>query len=146
RRSVRHLAVMFVDMDAFKSIDDTLRHRMGDEVLSNVSHHQNCGIRPNDTRARIIGDEVVLLMHNMGPEREAELVADRILHEVGQAHRVGSHELYVTASIGISFLPEDLDAPTRMLQQADMAMYKAKQQGRNAYVIFSGDLDEKLSS
>lgn len=146
RRSGKQLAVMFIDLDAFKPINDTLGHRIGDQVLINVARRLNCAIRPTDTLARFGGDEFVLLLPNLETEREAELVADRILHEVGQAHRVGSHELYVTASIGISFLPEDLDAPTRMLQQADMAMYKAKQQGRNAYVIFSGDLDEKLSS
>src|SRR5690606_39633253 len=98
---------------------------IGDQVLINVAHRLSCAIRPTDTLARFGGDEFVLLLPNLETEGEAELVADRILHEVGQAHRVGSHELHVTASIGISFLPQDPDAPTRMLQQADMAMYKA---------------------
>src|SRR5690606_19550552 len=119
QRSGKQLAVMFIDLDSCKPINDAPWQRIGYQTPINVARRLNCAIRPTDTLARFGGDEFVLLLPNLETEREAELVADRILHEVGQAHRVGSHELHVTASIGISFLPEDLDAPTRMLQQAD---------------------------
>jgi diguanylate cyclase (GGDEF)-like protein/PAS domain S-box-containing protein len=144
-RSGEQLAVLFIDLDAFKPINDTLGHRIGDEVLISVARRIQSIIRPTDTLARFGGDEFVLLLPNLEDPREAEAVADRILCEIGQPHRIEGHELYVTASVGISFLTEDLDVPAKMLQQADMAMYKAKQQGRDTSVAYSHDLDKKLS-
>src|SRR5690606_20980706 len=146
RRSGKQLAVMFIDLDSFKPINDTLGHRIGDQILINVAHRLSCAMRPTDTLARFGGDEFVQVRPTPEPGGEAELVAGRSLPGRGQAHRAGSHGRHGTARSGSSCLPEDLDAPPRMRQQADMAMYKAKQQGRNAYVIFSDDLDEKLSS
>lgn len=145
RRNGEQLAVMFIDLDAFKPINDTLGHRVGDQVLISVARRMRDVLRPTDTLARFGGDEFVLLLPNLETPQQAEVVADRILSEIGQAHRVGPHELYVTASIGISFLPEHLDAPAKMIQQADMAMYKAKRQGRDTFFAYSEDLDKKLS-
>ncbi len=145
KRNGEQLAVLFIDLDEFKPINDTLGHRIGDEVLISVARRLQGVIRSTDTLARFGGDEFVLLLPNLATQQDAELMADCVLSEVGQVHRVGPHELYVTGSIGISFLTDDLDVPARLLQQADMAMYKAKQQGKDTYVVYSYDLDEKLS-
>ncbi|MAL94259.1 MAG: GGDEF domain-containing protein [Haliea sp.] len=145
QRNASHLAVLFIDLDEFKPINDTLGHRIGDEVLVSVARKLEAVIRPTDTLARFGGDEFVLLLPNIQSRHEAQEVADRILEAIGQPHHVGSHELYVTASIGISMLGEDLDFANKLIQQADMAMYKAKQQGRDTYEVFSNDLDTVLS-
>ena len=145
KRSKEPLAVLFIDLDEFKPINDTLGHRIGDEILISIAHRMQSVIRPSDTLARFGGDEFVLLLPNLASEQEAEALAELILYEIGQAHRVATQELYLTASIGISLLSRDLDEPARMLQEADMAMYKAKQQGRDTFVVYSEDLDAKLS-
>lgn len=145
KRSKEPLAVLFIDLDEFKPINDTLGHRIGDEILISIAHRMQSVIRPSDTLARFGGDEFVLLLPNLASEQEAEALAEQILYEIGQAHRVDTQELYLTASIGISLLSWDLDEPARMLQEADMAMYKAKQQGRDTFVVYSDDLDAKLS-
>lgn len=144
QRNGEHLAVLFIDLDEFKPINDTLGHRIGDEVLISVAQRMQTIVRATDTLARFGGDEFVLLLPNLKSEQEAELMADQILSDIGRAHQVNSHELYVTASIGISVLSDKLSEPHKLLQQADMAMYKAKQQGRDTYVVFSDDLDVKL--
>lgn len=144
-RTGEQLAVLFIDLDAFKPINDTLGHRIGDEVLISVARRLESIIRPTDTLARFGGDEFVLLLPRLESVEAAERVAERVLVQIGQPHRVEGHELYVTASIGISFLTETLDQPSKLLQQGDMAMYKAKQQGRDTYVAYSADLDQKLS-
>lgn len=143
QRGNENLAVLFIDLDAFKPINDTLGHRVGDEVLVSVTRRVQAAIRPTDTLARLGGDEFVLLLPDLPTADTAATIADRILAEVAEPHRIGVHELYITASIGISILSGELAYPAKLLQQADMAMYKAKQQGRDAFVIYSEDLDEQ---
>lgn len=145
KRSGKLVAVLFIDLDTFKPINDTLGHRIGDEVLISVARRLQSVTRNTDTLARFGGDEFVLLLPNLESQQDAEVVAELLLSEISQVHQIGVHELYVTASIGISFLTENIDISAKMLQQADMAMYKAKQQGRDTYVSYSDDLDKKLS-
>lgn len=145
KRNRQLLAVLFIDLDEFKPINDTLGHKVGDELLISVARRLEASTRPSDTLVRFGGDEFVLLLPDLDSVNEAEEVAERILEELAKPHLIGSHELYISASIGISALSENLEHPEKLLQQADMAMYKAKQQGRDTYEIFSPDLDNKLS-
>lgn len=145
RRSKKLLAVLFIDLDEFKPINDTLGHKIGDALLQSVARRLDVCTRPTDTLARFGGDEFVLLLPELESMDEAERVADRILRELALPHRVGVHELYISASIGISMIDDDLESPEKLLQQADMAMYKAKQRGRDTYEIYSEDLDTRLS-
>ncbi|RBP30024.1 PAS domain S-box-containing protein/diguanylate cyclase (GGDEF)-like protein [Marinobacter pelagius] len=145
KRSGQVLAVLFIDLDEFKPINDTLGHKVGDELLISVARKLETVIRPTDTLVRFGGDEFVLLLPDVESVRGAENVAERVLEELSKPHVIGSHELFISASIGISVLSDDLDQPEKLLQHADMAMYKAKQQGRDTYELFSPDLDNKLS-
>lgn len=143
RRGNDKLAVLFIDLDAFKPINDTLGHRIGDEVLVSVARRVQAILGPTDTLARLGGDEFVLLLPDLPSVDTAARIADRILAEIAEPYNIGGHELYITASIGISVLSGELAHPAQLLQQADMAMYKAKQQGRDVCVVYSEDLDEK---
>lgn len=146
--SVRHgqtLAVLFIDLDEFKPINDTLGHRVGDQLLISVTDRLRQGLRTSDTLARLGGDEFVLLLPDLGQSSEAEDVATRLLEDLNKPYRVHGHELHVSASIGIAVNSGAIDDPERLLQHADMAMYKAKQQGRNTYQLYTEDLDSKLS-
>ena len=145
RRNNGQLAVLFVDLDHFKPINDTLGHKIGDQVLSVVAGRLLESIRPTDTLARLGGDEFVILLTDPGPVDEVEKIASRILDRISQPVRLGDHELHISASVGISLLNDGVEQPEKLIQQADMAMYKAKRQGRDTYELYSEDLDKKLS-
>lgn len=145
RRHAQILAVLFIDLDEFKPINDTLGHKVGDQLLISVARRLAAGLRAGDTLARFGGDEFVLLLPDLDHPGEAEEVAERLLLELIRPHKVNGHELHISASIGIAINDEPLEDPEKLLQHADMAMYKAKQQGRNAYQCYTGDLDSKLS-
>lgn len=145
RRHDRMLAILFIDLDEFKPINDTLGHKVGDRLLISVSERLNRVVRPSDTLVRFGGDEFVLLLPDLDRPAEAQEVAERLLYQLDRPHRVENHELHISASIGIATISDEVEEPEKLLQRADMAMYKAKQQGRNTYEVFSGDLDKKLS-
>ncbi|GAA0578605.1 EAL domain-containing protein [Halomonas salifodinae] len=144
-RNGQTLAVLFIDLDEFKPINDTLGHKVGDKLLISVAERLQQGLRTSDTLARLGGDEFVLLLPDLSHATEAEEVAIRLLEQLNKAHRIDEHELHVSASIGIAVNRGGLDEPERLLQHADMAMYKAKQQGRNTYQLYTEDLDSTLS-
>lgn len=145
KRNDRLMAVLFIDLDDFKPINDALGHKTGDKLLISVAERLSGIIRGSDTLARFGGDEFVLLLPELASPNEAEQIAQRVLEEVARPHVVDSHELHISASVGISIISEELNKPEKLLQQADMAMYKAKQQGRDAYELYSCDLDQHLS-
>ena len=145
QRNKQQLAVLFIDLDEFKPINDTLGHKIGDELLLSVADRLKDCTRPSDTLVRFGGDEFVLVLPDLDSAQEAEEVAERILATLARPHLVGNHELNISASIGISVLKPETEHPEKLLQQADMAMYKAKQQGRNTYELFTPDLDSKVS-
>ncbi|WP_346797653.1 EAL domain-containing protein [Halomonas sp. Bachu 37] len=145
RRHAQQLAVLFIDLDEFKPINDTLGHAVGDQVLVNVASRLKEAIRPTDTLCRFGGDEFVLLLPDLVSPQQAEDIAQRLLIDIARPYRIDAHELYLSASIGIALSDDVLEHPETLLQQADMAMYKAKKQGRNATQSFSHEITEKLS-
>lgn len=145
KRRSQLMAVLFIDLDEFKPINDTLGHKVGDKLLISVTERLNKTIRPSDTLARFGGDEFVLLLPDLTAPGEAEEIAERILDQLAKPHQIDTNELYISASIGIATNSADQVHPEKLLQQADMAMYKAKQQGRDTYETYSADLDRKLS-
>ncbi|MFY0992293.1 putative bifunctional diguanylate cyclase/phosphodiesterase [Halomonas sp. C05BenzN] len=139
------LAVLFIDLDEFKPVNDTLGHKIGDQLLISVANRLRQGLRASDTLARLGGDEFVLLLPDLGHPSEAEEIAGRLLEALNKAYKIGEYELHVSASIGIAVNIGGLADPERLLQHADMAMYEAKQQGRNTYQFYTDDLDSKLN-
>lgn len=145
KRHQQHLAVLFIDLDEFKPINDTLGHSIGDQILIHVARRLEQAIRPSDTLCRLGGDEFVLLLPDLDSAQQAEDIAKRLLEGLAQPYYIGRHELYVSASIGIALNDKHLLYPAELIQQADMAMYKAKQQGRNTFQTFTQDINQKLT-
>ncbi|MGM0703274.1 MAG: EAL domain-containing protein [Pseudomonadota bacterium] len=145
KRHNTHLAVLFIDLDEFKPINDTLGHRVGDQVLVSVAVRLRKDRRASDTVARFGGDEFVLLLPDLVNGHDAEHIAEKLLETLNLPHRIGDKELHVSASIGIAYLTEELKDPEWLIRQADMAMYQAKQQGRNTYSVYEADEDQHLS-
>lgn len=135
------IAVLFIDLDDFKPINDAFGHDIGDEVLKEVSERLRCNARNSDTLARLGGDEYILLLTEISHEHQATAIAERIIESIDHAFIINDLELHITCSIGISLFTEQLDNAQALLQQADMAMYRAKQNGRNTYNIYTADLD-----
>jgi diguanylate cyclase (GGDEF)-like protein/PAS domain S-box-containing protein len=136
------LAVLFVDVDRFKHINDSLGHAIGDELLVSVAKRLVAGVRSSDTVSRQGGDEFVILLSNIVQTEDAALSASKILAALGQPHRVKDHDLQITASVGISVFPDDgIDAET-LVKNADIAMLTAKDNGRNNYQFFKSDMNE----
>ncbi|MGQ4880121.1 EAL domain-containing protein [Billgrantia sp. LNSP4103-1] len=146
KRHGRHLAVLFVDLDDFKPINDSLGHEVGDQVLIQVAQRLADELDPGDTLARFGSDEFVILLPELLREESAIRLTERLLACIRRPYRVGNHELYIGASVGIAFLDKALDNPVELIQQADMAMYRAKQKGRNAWECFTSDINDEVSA
>jgi diguanylate cyclase (GGDEF)-like protein/PAS domain S-box-containing protein len=146
KRHKRLLAVLFIDLDEFKPINDSFGHLIGDEVLIEVAERLRCESRNIDTLARLGGDEYILLMPDIHSEAQAISVAERIITCIDSPFYINELELHITCSIGISFNHDETLDGKLLLQQADMAMYRAKQLGRNTYNIFTDDLDQAATS
>jgi len=140
------LAVLFVDLDDFKPINDSLGHEVGDQVLIQVAQRLVEELDPGDTLARFGSDEFVVLLPELAREESAIRLAERLLTCIRRPFRVGEHELYIGASVGIAFLQDELENPVELIQQADMAMYRAKQKGRNAWECFTSDINDEVSA
>ncbi len=141
----KRLAVLFVDLDDFKPINDNLGHAVGDQVLVEVARRLINAVRPEDTVARMGGDEFVILQTAINDESDVVDLVERLLPMLARPYRIESQELYLTASIGIAMSQPDTLQPKTLIQQADMAMYKAKQQGRNAYEWFTHAFTDTVS-
>jgi diguanylate cyclase (GGDEF)-like protein/PAS domain S-box-containing protein len=130
-------AVMLMDLDRFKEVNDRYGHRIGDQLLKMVAHRLQRKIRGTDTVARLWGDEFGIIVGDMRKEIEAGRIARKILSTVVLPYIIEGHELGITASIGISLYPEHGDDIESLLKNADQAMYRAKDKGRNKFEIFS---------
>ncbi|MGB6429695.1 MAG: EAL domain-containing protein [Candidatus Acidiferrales bacterium] len=132
----KKIAVLFLDLDGFKHINDSLGHAIGDKLLQSIAKRLvNC-VRATDTVSRQGGDEFVVLLSEMAHQEDAAITARRMLHEVAEAHSIDEHELHVTASIGVSVYPDDGRDAETLIKNADTAMYQAKENGRQGYQFF----------
>jgi diguanylate cyclase (GGDEF)-like protein/PAS domain S-box-containing protein len=140
-REGQQLAVMFIDLDRFKNVNDTLGHHVGDELLKQVAIAFGSRVREGDTLARLGGDEFIVLLENVAGGFGARQVADKMMALFEQPFVVSGHELFVTGSIGISLFPDDGMDANLLVRNADVAMYQAKSRGRNGYQFYAPDMD-----
>jgi len=137
KRSGRALAVIYMDLDGFKSINDSLGHDAGDELLQHVSAQLKSGVRPYDSLARMGGDEFTVLLDSLDHCRDAAQVADKLMKLTCTRHTIDGQEYSITASVGIACYPDCGEDVESLLRAADMAMYEAKQNGRQHYRFHS---------
>jgi len=145
-RQAGQLAVMFVDLDKFKNINDALGHSAGDELLREVARQLSLCVRESDTVARLGGDEFVLLLDNPLGETTPALVAERISTQLMEPVELAGQAHVITGSIGISIYPDDSIKAEVLLRQADIAMYRAKEDGRNGFHFFTHDMQQRLDA
>ena len=140
RRHHRRFAVLFVDLDRFKIINDSLGHDGGDEVLKAVASRLCASVRSSDVIARFGGDEFVLLVHEIPDRHAAAIIARHLLSVVLTPAAIGEQQCRVTASIGVAVYPDDAEDANTLLKRADMALYRAKEEGKNTFQFYSPDL------
>lgn len=144
-RSQRMIGILFLDLDRFKSINDTLGHNVGDELLKCVTQRLQECVRMGDTVARLGGDEFAIVLPDIGEADDAARVASKILERFTQPFQVTVHELYTGVSIGISLYPQHGRSFEELLKDADAAMYRAKEAGRNTYQFFTSELNNNVA-
>jgi diguanylate cyclase (GGDEF)-like protein/PAS domain S-box-containing protein len=141
RRDGRQLALLFIDLDRFKNVNDTLGHHMGDMLLQVVARKMENILRSSDTLARLSGDEfLILLEENVVSTGNVTVVTEKILSLFSKPLSLQDQDIYITASVGISMFPQDGDNAETLLKHADLAMFKAKELGRNTYRFFESGL------
>ncbi|HAT29885.1 MAG TPA: sensor domain-containing diguanylate cyclase [Janthinobacterium sp.] len=147
-REQEELAILFIDLDRFKNVNDTLGHHIGDELLKQVALELAAKLREGDTLARLGGDEFIVLLENVDGQYGASLVAEKLVALFERPFIVAGHELFVTCSVGISLFPHDAVDLNMLIRNADVAMYQAKARGRNGYRFYApsmtGEGVEKL--
>ena len=146
RRNKRKLAAMFLDLDRFKLVNDTLGHSMGDRLLKAVANRLQSCLRSGDTLSRFGGDEFTLLLPEVRTRDDVVVIAEKILDRLNEPFVIDGHELFVGASIGISMYPEAGDSGEALIQNADIAMYHVKGRGKNGYQFFSEEMNHQFST
>ncbi|MET0681655.1 MAG: EAL domain-containing protein [Burkholderiales bacterium] len=147
RRSKRFgwsLGLMFLDLDRFKRVNDSLGHEAGDELLRIAARRLQGCIRESDMLFRMGGDEFTVLLENIKGPEEAAMVAARMIQALAEPVELKHHELAATVSIGIAVYPKDDETGERLVKSADTAMYRAKELGRNRYAFFTGEMNERV--
>lgn len=144
-RNQSQLAVMFIDLDRFKIINDSLGHTMGDRLLQSVSHRLQEHIRKSDTLSRFGGDEFTLLLPEITGQEAAVQVAEKILESIKKPFKITGHDIYVGASIGIAMYPNGGDNMDSLIKNSDIAMYQVKHTGKDGYCIYNSDMCEDPS-
>ncbi len=143
RRGGQRLAVMLLDLDHFKEVNDTLGHPVGDQMLQAVGERLASLLRRSDTVSRMGGDEFLVLLERVSSMEDADKVADAILERLREPIVLQDHELHVTTSLGIAIYPEHGEDPDTLIRNADIAMYRAKDQGRDNYHRYVASEDGK---
>ena len=141
RRYGRRLAVLFIDCDRFKHINDTLGHAIGDQVLRSVARRLTTCVRESDTVSRHGGDEFLVLLSEVDQPEDAGLIAEKIVSSIAEPHHHAGHELSLTVSVGIALYPEDGQDAQSLIMRADTAMYYAKNKGRNRVGFYKSDME-----
>jgi diguanylate cyclase (GGDEF)-like protein/PAS domain S-box-containing protein len=136
-------AVLFLDLDGFKHINDSLGHSIGDKLLQSIARRLVPCVRSADTVSRQGGDEFVVLLSEMAQPEDAAITARRILHAIAEPHLIDGHDLHVTSSIGVSVFPDDGRDAETLIQNADTAMYQAKENGHQSYKFFKSAMNER---
>ena len=144
-RHQRKLSVLFLDLDRFKNINDSLGHAVGDRLLQSVARRLFTCVRSSDTVSRQGGDEFVLLLWEVSQARDAALAAEKILQALREPYRIDQHELHITGSIGIVTYPDDGTDVETLMKKADIAMYHAKDTGRDKYQFFKSEMNEQVT-
>ncbi len=144
-RDAKILAVAVLDIDGFKSVNDSLGHHIGDLMLHEVACRLSECAREGDTVARLGGDEFIIVMPELSKEEDAVVVAEKLLKVFSSPVRCGEHELFITASIGIAMYPRDGEDADSMLKHGDLALYRAKEKGRNGYQFYSPEMNQRVS-
>jgi len=138
------VGILFLDIDRFKAINDTLGHRIGDQLLQEVSARLVATVRKSDTVARFGGDEFVIISEQIDGRDAANELADKILATLREPFQVNANELFVTASIGVAVSPDDGTDVDKLIGRADIAMYQVKESGRNNYQVYSKRVAERV--
>ncbi len=137
RRRGTQLALLFLDLDNFKQINDTLGHPVGDEVLKLAARRLAASIRAGDTLSRHGGDEFLILLTEVSEPLDAAKIAKKLLDALGAPISVGDHLVRLTASVGISLYPDDAEDAEMLIARADVAMYRGKRSGRSAVALYT---------
>lgn len=145
RRSEREAAVLFVDLDHFKVVNDGIGHHVGDALLQDVARRMVACVREGDTVARLGGDEFVIVCADLGGEQDALPVIQRVYEALAAPMHLEGEDLSVNASMGVAFFPRDGDDVATLLRNADLAMYRAKDAGRGQYQYFKPELNDRVS-
>ena len=140
RRDNQRLAILFLDLDGFKDINDGLGHPVGDEVLRVVAERLSATVRDEDTVARLGGDEFVVVIENFTDNQDVAAIAEKLLQSIREPIEVNEHQFHLSISIGISLFPADGEDTTTLVRNADAAMYRAKEQGRNNFQFYTTEL------
>ena len=145
RRQSKMVAVLYVDLDRFKYINDTLGHHVGDLLLQEAAKRLEGAVRDSDTLARPGGDEFVAVLFGIESVRDAEMAGERIMEVMRDPFQIKGHELFASASVGLSLFPEDGEDATTLQKHADVAMYEAKSRGGNRFQRFAREMDSASS-
>ncbi len=145
-RQGRPVAVLFIDLDRFKFVNDSLGHHIGDELLKRVSQIMTQTVRKADTLARLGGDEFMLVMESFEDRESPAKVARSLIDAIAKPLVIGDHEVQISASIGVAFFPDDSDDTHTLIKYADIAMYQAKEEGKNCFRYYTEDLSAKIDN
>jgi len=144
KREKTNLALIFLDLDHFKLINDTLGHSIGDDLLIHIAKILKVHLRESDTLSRLGGDEFIILLPTIKTDTDAQIIASKIQQTLQTKHDIGQHQLYITSSIGVSIYPQHGEDADELIRNADTAMYEAKNHGRNNYRIYSKSMGNYL--
>ena len=146
KRATQKVAVMFVDLDRFKDINNTSGHRVGDLLLKDVAARLQAIVRASDTVARMGGDDFTILLPNLEDPENASRVAQKIVQKISEVYQVEGNDIYITASVGITIFPNDGQTVDKLLKNADTAMYHAKSNGRNVFKFYSQEMNVRMKN